>query len=396
VTCHVEHRAEVTFTMGVTQPPDFCIHCHADIGRDRPTHTGLGFETCQAAGCHNYHDNRALHVDYLEAQLEETGAMADRRVPALRRLEPKNPAVASHDAPAHVHAGEALPQWAASAHARGGVNCRDCHDRDSEGALAGRWQDVPPRGACSACHAAQVGGFEAGKHGMRLARGMQPMRPADARLPMRSEAYDRELDCQSCHGAHAYDRGAAAVDACLGCHDDAHSRAYRASPHYASFRAEQEGRAPEGSGVSCATCHMPRVEHPETGEPMVQHNQNDNLRPSEKMVRPVCGRCHAVAFVLDALADRALVARNFAGRPALHVESMDMLRAKLGKLTSTAPRNPRSKPEETPCSLLRLPAVSSHSHCWSPVGAGPKQRPLRRPPSARACRRRRSPTCCTR
>jgi hypothetical protein len=34
---------------------------------------------------------------------------------------------------------------------------------------------------------------------------------------------------------------------------------------------------------------------------------------------------------LDALADRALIARNFTGRPSTHVESMDMLRDKLDR-----------------------------------------------------------------
>ena len=55
----------------------------------------------------------------------------------------------------------------------------------------------------------------------------------------------------------------------------------------------------------------------------VTHNQNDNLRPNEKMVRSVCGQCHGLQFTLDALADPALVAGNFNGRPAVHVESIE-------------------------------------------------------------------------
>ena len=57
---------------------------------------------------------------------------------------------------------------------------------------------------------------------------------------------------------------------------------------------------------------------------VVEHNQNDNLRPNEKMVRDVCLSCHSLAFSLDALADSDLVRRNFAGPPARHVESIDM------------------------------------------------------------------------
>lgn len=56
----------------------------------------------------------------------------------------------------------------------------------------------------------------------------------------------------------------------------------------------------------------------------VEHNQNDTLRPNEKMIRPVCLHCHGMEFAIDALADPALVRNNFAGKPARHVESIDM------------------------------------------------------------------------
>jgi len=78
---------------------------------------------------------------------------------------------------------------------------------------------------------------------------------------------------------------------------------------------------------------MPR-EKPENGAAVVvQHNQNDNLRPSEKMVRNVCTSCHGVGFSLDSVADPELVRANFAGRPKKHVASVDMVekRAAQGK-----------------------------------------------------------------
>ena len=53
------------------------------------------------------------------------------------------------------------------------------------------------------------------------------------------------------------------------------------------------------------------------------HNQNDTLRPNEKMIRPVCLDCHGLEFSLDALADAALVERNFTGTPTVHVESVE-------------------------------------------------------------------------
>ena len=42
ITSHVEHQPHRTHAMGVTQPTDYCYHCHQDIGENRPTHKGLG------------------------------------------------------------------------------------------------------------------------------------------------------------------------------------------------------------------------------------------------------------------------------------------------------------------------------------------------------------------
>jgi hypothetical protein len=57
----------------------------------------------------------------------------------------------------------------------------------------------------------------------------------------------------------------------------------------------------------------------------VDHDQNDNLRPRDKMVRSVCLACHGLGFTLDALADAELVDRNFNGRPSVHVPTLDMV-----------------------------------------------------------------------
>ncbi len=79
---------------------------------------------------------------------------------------------------------------------------------------------------------------------------------------------------------------------------------------------------------------MPRQVARESGRRVtrVQHNQNDNLRPNEKMLRGVCSQCHGVGFALDALADRGLIQTNFAGRPSRHVESLDLIAAKLAEI----------------------------------------------------------------
>lgn len=189
------------------------------------------------------------------------------------------------------------------------------------------WVEKPDHKACTACHGPEVKGFLAGKHGMRLAQGLSPMSPALARLPMQKDAHDKSLGCTSCHGAHGFDTRRAAAQACLTCHSDRHSLAYRDSPHHQSWQRELAGELPAGSGVSCAGCHMPRIGHrtpDDVTRTLVQHNQNENLRPSEKMIRPVCLECHGLRFGIDSLADEGLVARNFKGRPAAGVKSIDM------------------------------------------------------------------------
>ena len=95
------------------------------------------------------------------------------------------------------------------------------------------------------------------------AAGLSPMTPAMARLPMQPHVLHRELDCSSCHGAHDYDTRYAAVEACLQCHADDHSLAYMNTTHFTLWQNEMSGAAPAGTGVSCATCHMPRLENEE-------------------------------------------------------------------------------------------------------------------------------------
>jgi hypothetical protein len=41
--------------------------------------------------------------------------------------------------------------------------------------------------------------------------------------------------------------------------------------------------------------------------------------------------CHGLGFSLDALADVALIERNFCGRPSRHLDSLDMVERRLGQ-----------------------------------------------------------------
>lgn len=359
VSCHREHSPSITRTGGVSLPKDYCVWCHKDIARERPSHQGVAFSDCARSGCHNVHDNRGLYEDFLLKHLNEPAIRLnpvvalkvapppawDDRAGALAAPIPR----AAADAPPEKLALEAvLGDGLEVAHARAGVNCSGCHaPKDASGSRAA-WSDRPGLKICANCHALQASAFVEGKHGMRLRDGLfesrsglsglfsetllTPMRPDLARALMREDAHirndasGRELRCATCHEAHRFDTVKAQVERCLSCHADRHSLAYLGSSHYRLWKAEAAGALPKGRGVSCATCHMPREEHRDGYGHVtrfVNHNQNANLRPNAKMVRSACLDCHGLAFALDALADRELIANNFNGSPKVHVESLD-------------------------------------------------------------------------
>jgi hypothetical protein len=329
LACHREHAPDRTHEGGVTLPADFCSACHQDVGLERPSHARFAFEGCAAPGCHRFHDNRALYESFLARHLHEPEVLASPRVPLRTPAASRPLTELDADAPRlGTLADEAIVRaWEGSAHARAGVACTPCHRVQDAANGTVAWKDRPGSGGCARCHPAAAAGFAHGQHGIRTAAGLSPLTPAMARLPMRPEARDAELGCDTCHGAHAYDTRRAAVEACLGCHDDRHSRSYRASRHYLLWQREIAGADAPGTGVSCATCHLPRRAILRQGveEVHVEHDQNDNLRPRDRMVRSVCLACHGLSFTLDALADGDLVDRNFNGRPTVHVPSLDMV-----------------------------------------------------------------------
>ncbi len=340
VTCHIEHRREETHAMGVTLPDDFCFYCHEDIAEDRPTHKDLPFDSCLNAGCHNFHDNRALYEDFLVKHADQPANQADPHQPMRNLLEqitavdgPATPLqMQDADGPLSAHGNTGVvTDWLETAHAIAGVNCTGCH----QSVVTSKWLDKPDMTICKGCHEQEAATFVQGKHGMRLAGSggiaLSPMTPGMGRLPFKQEALDTPLTCTTCHSAHRFDTQEAAVESCLSCHDDDHSRNYPNSPHAALWEQEKQGLLPVGAGVSCATCHLPRLETNGLDGHAIQvmHNQNDNLRPNEKMIRSVCMDCHGFPFTLDALADPELIQSNFKGRPAMHVESIDWATGRL-------------------------------------------------------------------
>lgn len=341
ITCHREHVEDRTSAMGLTLPDDYCYHCHQETLESRPSHQNLAFNSCSAAGCHNYHDNRALYENFLNKHHGEPDFLDDAVTLVTQRSAEQNEVLplqsVDADAPEGKMDSEVVAAWSSTLHAQTGVNCKDCHqaaeavwsehlgefEDDSDVEL--QWQDSVAVGVCAECHGRQAQSFGQGKHGMRLAQNLSPMQPGMARLSMHVDAAHRQLNCNSCHKAHDYSREFAAVEACLECHDDEHSRAFKRSSHFQLWRDERAGELPAGSGVSCATCHLPRIDV--NGRIVVQHNQNDNLRPNEKMIRDVCMNCHGLQFSLDSLSDEALVEECFGSTPENTVQSIEMAKA---------------------------------------------------------------------
>lgn len=329
LTCHIEHSPHRTHAMGVTVPLDYCVHCHKDISDQRPSHREMKFQNCSTSGCHNYHDNRSLFEKFLDSHYGEPDTF-DSPTRPLRDIDASSVSIAKalaesdHDAPAEMSDTEIIRRWAESAHALHSVNCRACHETENPaGQDKPGWSNEVSHAQCRECHSNELDGWLRGLHGMRVAQGLPAMTPSEARLPMNHQSLHESLSCNSCHGAHSYDTQFAAVDSCLQCHDDSHSRNYMNSAHFELWANETAGESPRGSGVSCATCHMP-VEADASGRLSANHNQNDNLRPNEKMLRTVCTHCHGLSFAIDSLADQTLIENCFSGRPAEHVPSVDM------------------------------------------------------------------------
>lgn len=342
VSCHTEHQNEKTHPMGLTLPGDYCFHCHEAVIDERESHKDLSFDSCASAGCHNFHDNRALFEDFLAGSADELWVSDVSELvhanAANKQAVDIKPAAYDFSAQKQQHP-KIEQEWLASQHGDAGVGCGSCHADE-----VGSWIERPALTQCQSCHTQETEGYLAGKHGMRLAANLEPLTASMSSMPFKKDSLDVEHGCNSCHGAHSFDRKFAAFESCVSCHDDDHSRAFESSPHGKLAQAAISNELPWGQAVTCATCHMPRLLHGKEnsaldlksiaafkGDPLVkvQHNQSDLLRPNEKMIRPVCMSCHSLSFSIDALADRHLINNNFNGKPGKHVPSIDWAKQRL-------------------------------------------------------------------
>ena len=350
VACHREHRAEARLRGSVSVPTTFCIGCHAEVRQERPSHTEFSDSGCASAGCHNYHDNRALYRDFLAKDRGAPRLRADPRVPTRTAFDgqaaaPPPPPLPAPDLPATFNpdpGGEngsdsrwasnilpAITEWSQSAHAQAGVNCSGCHQR-------GPGNNCRRRG---------------GRHRLR----QLPPRPA-SRIPRRQARHApqrRGRPHVPGHGPGAHESGGVEPHARLHLLSWGPSlrpdpgrgvrlrglpqrRAHPQLPRLGPLHRLAQGAAAAGPRRHRGLLrHLPpaplrparapaRSARPGQGI-RVEHNQNGNLRPNDRMWREVCIHCHSAGFSLAALVDPGLVMGNFTGEPSPALTSMDLI-----------------------------------------------------------------------
>lgn len=221
-------------------------------------------------------------------------------------------------------------QWETSAHALNDVNCASCHQNEETKAFVAN----PTHESCQSCHEGSVDTFLLGKHGIRLLEEQTPLTPSMARLPMKQDALDKQMNCNACHNVHTVNTVQASVDACLTCHNDDHSLNYKNSKHgqavFAGFKENPELPRPGTDAVTCATCHLPRTAQKKGDGALlvkVNHNNTYTLKPQDRMVGDVCMSCHGMEYSYNSIFDDELVEANFDRPPTLSLETFDLMRA---------------------------------------------------------------------
>ena len=351
ITCHREHKPEITRNYGVTLASDFCFHCHKDIAEERQSHQGMEFKDCTTSGCHNFHDNSMLYEKFLSRHINQPNLLTKPTLPkptGLKRWLKKNKkTLPLSEAKADIQEsllaieleiqdskkgsleassasdelnqelGEvgtktnATQKWQKSIHSKVKANCSSCHlDSQQHEKLSVDFES--PSEQCADCHQKQQQTFMLGKHGLRHSLNLKPMSADQSRLDVDPTNSNR-LTCISCHDPHSLNVQVAAVESCLSCHQDQHSKNYKQSKHFLLWQEELAGTKLPGSGVSCASCHLPRIKKGK--RVTIMHNQNFNLRPNTKMLKKVCMSCHGLRFSLSSLADEEIITNNFSSSP---------------------------------------------------------------------------------
>ena len=129
------------------------------------------FDTCATAGCHNYHDNRALYEDFLLRHAAESwlAPVPAHPLAALTRAERKPSQEPRRLDAATTAIAAALrkpipAEWAGTGHAKAGVSCFACHAPETTSGQTPAeilWTDAPSTAVCENCHQRQGGRFRA-------------------------------------------------------------------------------------------------------------------------------------------------------------------------------------------------------------------------------------------
>ena len=236
------------------------------------------------------------------------------------------PAFASGGTVDQVLIDETTQLWQGSAHALNDINCSSCHQNSETKEFVSH----PTGETCKSCHEQAVDTFLLGKHGIRLLEDESPLTPAMARLPMKHDAFTKQMNCNACHNVHTSNTVQASVDSCLTCHNDTHSLNYQNSKHAKLYAASKGLPRPGAGAVTCATCHLPRSGTEKSDGTVlveVNHNNTYNLKPQDRMVGDVCLNCHGLEYSYNSIFDPELVEANFDRPPTLELQTFDLMQA---------------------------------------------------------------------
>lgn len=317
IDCHHEHTGNLR---PITSRQDFCFSCHQKVITEKESHKAFTSVSCGTSGCHNYHDNIALNLEVIKKQLAVDPSDLTFQVLSLDREASNTSLTANVPAGTEVNQ-ELISEWQSSYHAQASINCMDCHEGANKNFLKN-----PLQNTCVKCHGAEFSGLEKSVHGIRGYLKLSPLVQKMSRLPMKlKDDEHRKLNCFICHDVHTVNTRQAAVESCLKCHNDQHSQQYLKSKHATLFAPEDTQR-PGAQAVSCATCHMPRVEIVVEGKNkvVVDHNNSSNLRPRDKMLK-VCLNCHDLEFSFNSIFDDEMIKNNFVGTPTKKHPTMKIL-----------------------------------------------------------------------
>ncbi len=92
--CHQEHVH--MYGRGVHLQPNLCMACHATIPEgELKSHEGFDPGGCWAAGCHNYHDHRAISTGFLRNGIGQPDMLPEllwpERIITLKQAVPAEP-----------------------------------------------------------------------------------------------------------------------------------------------------------------------------------------------------------------------------------------------------------------------------------------------------------------